>query len=58
MMLRHLGEEVDATLLEKAVWELYAENRIPLMPTGTVEGGPARFAKELKSVLPSLADRS
>jgi 3-isopropylmalate dehydrogenase len=57
MMLRHLGEEADAALLERAVWELYAEKRLPLMPTGAVEGGPPLVAKELQNVLKSLADR-
>jgi 3-isopropylmalate dehydrogenase len=58
MMLRHLGEVEDAALLENAVWELYARNRIPLKPTGAVEGGPALVARELKTVLQTLADRA
>jgi len=58
MMLRHLGEEADAALLEKAVWELYAQKRLPLMPTGAVEGGPALVAGELQQVLKSLAARA
>jgi hypothetical protein len=57
MMLRHLGEPEAAALLEDSVWELYAQNRIPLTSTGAVEGGPAVVVKELKRVIKVLADR-
>jgi isocitrate/isopropylmalate dehydrogenase len=57
MMLRHLGQEDDAALLESAVWEIYHKQRIPLTAVGAVEGGPAIVAKELKTILPSLAGR-
>jgi isocitrate/isopropylmalate dehydrogenase len=53
MMLKHLGEPEAAELLEKAVWNLYAQKRIPLMPTGAVKGGASLVAKELKAVLKS-----
>jgi 3-isopropylmalate dehydrogenase len=56
MMLQHLGESEAATLLQNAVWDLYAKKRIPLMPAGAVEGGPAIVAKTLKIVLKKLAD--
>ncbi len=56
MMLRHLGEAEAADLVEKAVWTLYAEERIPLMPAGAVEGGAPVVAKALKEVLHRLAD--
>jgi 3-isopropylmalate dehydrogenase len=56
MMLRHLGEAAAADLLEKAVWTLYAEERIPLMPGGAVEGGAPVVTKALKQVLHTLAD--
>ncbi|MGD9333122.1 MAG: isocitrate/isopropylmalate dehydrogenase family protein [Desulfobacterales bacterium] len=58
MMLQHLGEPEAAVMLKKAVWDLYAQKRIPLMPAGTVEGGAATVAKELKTVLNEAADRS
>jgi 3-isopropylmalate dehydrogenase len=57
MMLRHLGEPEAAALLEDSVWQLYAQNRIPLTSTGAVEGGPAVVVKELKRVIKVLADR-
>ena len=57
MMLRHLGQADDAALLESAVWEIYHKQRIPLTAVGAVEGGPAIVAKELKTILPSLAGR-
>ena len=57
MMLKHLGEPEAAALLEKAVWELYAQKRIPLLPTGAVKGGAATVVKELKHVLTALANR-
>jgi 3-isopropylmalate dehydrogenase len=57
MMLRHLGEGENAALLENAVWELYAHKRIPLTPTGGVEGGANVVARELKTVLKALAAR-
>jgi 3-isopropylmalate dehydrogenase len=56
MMLRHLGETEAAQLLEKSVWQLFAQKRIPLTATGAVEGGPAIVAKELKTVLKAVAD--
>jgi 3-isopropylmalate dehydrogenase len=55
MMLKHLGEEEAANLLEKAVWTLYAEKRIPLMPAGAVEGGAPIVTQALKEVLHRLA---
>lgn len=55
MMLKHLGEMEAASLLSKAVWELYARKRIRLTATGGVEGGPARVAREMKTILKSLA---
>ncbi len=57
MMLKHLGESEAAALVKKAVWELYAQKRIPLMPNGAVKGGPAIFVKELKNVLKALVER-
>jgi len=57
MMLRHLGETEAAALLEDSVWELYAQNRIPLTSTGAVEGGPSVVVKELKQVIKVLAGR-
>ena len=42
---------------KKAVWELYAQKRIPLMSNGAVKGGPAIVVKELKDVLKALVDR-
>ena len=57
MMLKHLGESEAAALVKKAVWELYAQKRIPLMPNGGVEGGPAIVVKELKDVLKALVER-
>lgn len=56
MMLRHLGEKEAAALLAKAVWEFYAQKRIRLTATGGVEGEPARVAREMKTILKSLAD--
>lgn len=56
MMLRHMGETETAILLEKAVWELYAQKSIPLAAGGIVEGGPAVVAKALKPILRKLAD--
>ena len=53
MMLKHLGEPEAAERLEIAVWNLYEQKRIPLMPTGAVKGGAALVAKELKAVLKS-----
>jgi len=58
MMLKHLGESEAAALLKKAVWGLYAQKRIPLMPNGAVKGGPAIFVKELKDVLKALVERT
>jgi 3-isopropylmalate dehydrogenase len=58
MMLKHLGESEAAALLKKAVWKLYEQKRIPLMPNGAVEGGPAIVVKELEEVLTALADRT
>jgi 3-isopropylmalate dehydrogenase len=55
MMLRHLGEEKAAEFLEKAVWTLYAEKHIPLMPAGAVEGGAPVVAKALQEILYRLA---
>lgn len=57
MMLAHLGEVEIAKILEKAVWRLYAERRIPLTAGGAVEGGAAVMARELKPVLRELFDR-
>ncbi len=57
MMLKHLGEWGAAELLEKATWEVYAAQRIPLTPGGAVEGGPTIVTKELKDMLNVLADR-
>nr|MDJ0888126.1 isocitrate/isopropylmalate family dehydrogenase [Desulfobacterales bacterium] len=56
MMLRHLGEEEAADLLEKAVWTVYAEKRIPITPTGAVEGGASVVTKQLKDVLQGIAN--
>lgn len=56
MMLKHLGEKEAAALLNDAVCELYAQKRIPLMSNGTVDGGPAIVARELKKVLKTLAN--
>ena len=58
LMLQHLGELEAAGLLEKAVWNLYAQKRIPLMPAGAVRGGAAIVAKELKAVLRSTAGQA
>lgn len=58
MMLKHLGESDAAALVKKAVRELYAQKRIPLMPNGTVEGGPATVVKELKDELKALVART
>jgi len=58
MMLKHLGEPEAAGRLEKAVWNLYAQKRIPLMPTGVVEGGASIVAKELKAVLKSTGEHA
>ena len=58
MMLHYLGELEAAEQLEKAVWNLYAQKRIPLMPTGAVEGGPSVVAKELKAVLKSIGEHA
>lgn len=58
MMLKHLGESEAAALVEKAIWQLYAQKRIPLMPNGAVEGGPAIVVKELKDVLKALVERT
>ena len=56
MLLRHLGESEAAALLETAVWDLYERKRIPLLPTGAVDGGPAIVARELQAVLEERAD--
>jgi len=51
MMLRHLGEAEVAQILEDAIWQIYAERRVPLLPGGGVEGGSAAVVRELKQVL-------
>jgi 3-isopropylmalate dehydrogenase len=56
MLLRHLGEPEAALLVEKAVWTLYAEKRIPLLPVGAVEGGAPVVTKALKKILHRLTD--
>jgi hypothetical protein len=55
MMLKHLGELEAASLLSRAVWEMYAQKRIRLTSTGAVEGGTARVVREMKTILPALA---
>lgn len=57
MMLKHLGEQESAALLEDAVWELYSQKCIPLTAGGAVEGGPAVVVKALIPILRKLADR-
>jgi 3-isopropylmalate dehydrogenase len=56
MMLKHLGEDAAADFLDKAVWTLYAEKRIPITPTGAVEGGAPVVTKQLKEILHRHAD--
>jgi 3-isopropylmalate dehydrogenase len=55
MMLRHLGELEAASLLSRAVWEMYARRRISLTPTGGVEGGVVQVVREMKTILEALA---
>jgi 3-isopropylmalate dehydrogenase len=55
MMLKHLGGLEAASLLSRAVWEMYAQKRISLTPTGGVEGGAARVVREMKTILQALA---
>jgi 3-isopropylmalate dehydrogenase len=55
MMLDHMGEHQAAEILHKAVWELYAKNRVALMPSGAVEGGAKAVVKALKEELKLLA---
>jgi 3-isopropylmalate dehydrogenase len=56
MMLTHLGELEAASLLSKAVWEMYAQKRIRLTLTGAVEGGAAPVVREMNAILKTLAD--
>jgi len=55
MMLRHLGEQRAALLLENAVENLYAQKRVALSATGAVEGGSACVANELKIILKGIS---
>lgn len=55
MMLKHLGEIEAAALMERAVWSLFAEKKITLNATGGVEGGAARVAREMKTILKTMA---
>jgi 3-isopropylmalate dehydrogenase len=57
MMLRHLGEAEVAQVLEDAIWQLYAEQRVPLLPGSGVEGGSATVVRELKQVLRARFER-
>ncbi|MBL0713713.1 MAG: isocitrate/isopropylmalate dehydrogenase family protein [Desulfosarcina sp.] len=51
MMLRYLGELQAAAQLEAAVWRLYAERRVTLLPGGAIEGGSSAFVNALKDIL-------
>jgi 3-isopropylmalate dehydrogenase len=55
MMLNHLGEIQAAAMMERAIWSLYAEKKIALNATGGVDGGAARVALEMKSILEKMA---
>ena len=57
MMLDHMGESYAAGLLQQALWQLYAQNRIAITPSGTVKGGAASVVKILKEELKKLANR-
>jgi 3-isopropylmalate dehydrogenase len=61
MMLVHLGENEVAQILEDAIWQIYAERRLPLLAGGGVAGGSPVVVSELKKVLrarfPPLSDR-
>jgi len=56
MMLRYLEEPQAAAQLEAAVWRLYAEQGVPLLPGGTIEGGASVFVKALKNILKTQDD--
>jgi isocitrate/isopropylmalate dehydrogenase len=56
MMLEHMGETQAANILQQAVWELYAQKRIPMKQNGSVAGGAARVVKQLEEVLKRTAD--
>lgn len=51
MMLRYLEEPQAAAQLEDAVWRLYAELGVPLLPGGAIKGGASVFVKALKNIL-------
>jgi hypothetical protein len=55
MMLKHLGELEAASLLPRAVWEMYAQKRIRLTSTGAVEGGAVQVVREMRTILEALA---
>ena len=56
MMLEHMGEPQAANILQQAVWELYAQKRIALKQNGSVAGGAATVARQLKEVLKRSTD--
>jgi 3-isopropylmalate dehydrogenase len=53
MMLAHIGEPRAAARLEAALWQLYAEGRIPFLPGGQVAGGAPVVTAALQSHLDS-----
>jgi 3-isopropylmalate dehydrogenase len=51
MMLGHLGESRAAAMLEAALWEVYAQRRIPFTSGGAVEGGASVVAQAMRRAL-------